>query len=50
MNDNNIFGEIICSYTRAQAIKDGVLIDVSEAAKEAGFKIPVAMTDTVWDQ
>ena len=50
MNDNNIFGEIIYSYTPAQAIADGVLIDVSEAAKEAGFKIPVVMTETVWDQ
>lgn len=40
--------EIISTYTRAQAIEDGTLVDVSEWAKETGFKIPVAMTRTVW--
>ena len=35
---------VISSYTRAEAISDGVLIDVSEMAKEAGFKWPVAIT------
>jgi type I site-specific restriction endonuclease len=35
--------EIIYSYTRKQAIADGVLIDVTELAKEAGFKCPVAL-------
>lgn len=35
---------VIYSYTRKQAIEDGVLIDVSETAREAGFKFPVAMT------
>lgn len=44
-----IFGEPISTYTRAQAIEDGVLVDVSEMAKEAGFKFPVAMTRAVWD-
>lgn len=39
---------IIFSYTRTQAIEDGVLVDVSEMAREAGFRIPVAMTSTVW--
>lgn len=37
------------SYTRAQAISDGVLIDVSDIAKEAGFKIPVALTSALYD-
>jgi len=41
---NNIFGEVIYSYSRSQAIEDGVLIDVSNTAREAGFKIPVAIT------
>lgn len=41
-------GVLIYSYTRAQAIADGVLIDVSNLAKEAGFRFPVAMTSTVW--
>lgn len=39
---------IIASYTRAEAIEDGVLIDVSDTAKEAGFKVPVAITKNVW--
>jgi hypothetical protein len=40
--------EVIYAYTRAQAIEDGVLIDVTETAKEAGVKFPVAMTSAVW--
>jgi hypothetical protein len=42
-------GDLIHSYTRAQAIEDGVLVDVSETAREAGFKWPVAVTRVVWD-
>src|SRR5512147_2842343 len=41
-------GTLIFSYTRAQAIADGVLRDVSELAKEAGFRFPVAVTAGVW--
>lgn len=46
MNDSisEMFGEVIYSYTRAQALEDGVLVDVSEMAQEAGFKFPVALT------
>jgi len=40
--------EVISRYTRAQAIADGVLVDVSETAREAGIKFPVALTRTVW--
>jgi hypothetical protein len=40
--------EIIFSYTRADAIADGVLIDVSKLASEAGFRIPVALTSAAW--
>jgi hypothetical protein len=39
---------VIFSYTRARAIADGVLVDVSELAKEAGFRFPVAVTAGVW--
>jgi len=42
--------EVISSYTRAQALEDGVLVDVSEIAKQAGIKFPVALTSTVWGQ
>ena len=48
-NMTEYFGEPISIYTRAQAIEDGVLIDVSVTAREAGFKFPVAVTRTVWD-
>jgi hypothetical protein len=40
--------ELIHSYTRAQAIADGVLVDVTEVATEAGFKVPVAITVGAW--
>jgi hypothetical protein len=30
-------------------MKDRVLIDVSELAKEMGFRIPVAITNTAWN-
>ena len=50
MKENNPFEDapVIFSYTRAQAIEDGVLVDLTEWAKETGFKIPVACTSTVW--
>ena len=38
---------IIFCYTRAQALEDGVLIDVTETAKEAGFKFPTAISTAV---
>jgi hypothetical protein len=42
--------DLIHSYTRAQAIEDGFLVDVSTTAKEAGLRFPVALTRTVWGQ
>lgn len=36
--------DLISVYTRSQAIEDGVLIDVTDTAREAGFVIPVAIT------
>lgn len=54
---------VIFSYTRAQAIEDGVLVDlvavgqvvkdgvvIRDAVKEAGFKYPVACTSRVFDE
>ena len=32
------FVPVIFAYTRAQAIEDGILVDVSDTALEAGFK------------
>ena len=40
--------EPIYAYTRAEALADGVLFDVTETAHEAGFKVPVALTAQVW--
>ena len=42
--------ELISVYTRAQALEDGVLVDVSARAKEAGIKLPTAVTRAVWNQ
>ena len=42
--------EVISAYTRTQALEDGVLVDVSETAREAGIKFPVALTAAVWGQ
>jgi|GEM_PF-2679796 len=41
---------VITMYTRAQAIADGVLHDVTDTAKKCGFRIPVAITDTIWSR
>ncbi len=46
MNDNGF--KLIYSYTRKQAIEDGVLIDITSQAQESGFKIPVAVTDHLY--
>lgn len=40
--------EVISVYTRAQALEDGVLVDITELACESGFKFPVAVTQGVW--
>lgn len=40
--------EVISSYSRAQAIADGAMFDVSTTAKEAGFSVPVAVTSAAW--
>ena len=45
--DLELFGEVIYKYSREDAINDGVFVDISELAKEAGFKIPVAITQGV---
>ena len=41
---------VIHTYTRAEAIADGVLVDVTATAREAGFKVPTAVTAAVFDQ
>ncbi len=40
--------DVIHSYTRAEAIEDGVLIDVSKQAAEVGITLHTAVTPGVW--
>jgi hypothetical protein len=46
--NNSPFGDVIYQYSRAQAIEDGILIDVTETAKEAGITFPTTLTAAVW--
>jgi hypothetical protein len=45
--EDSLFGPVIYAYTRAQAIADDVLVDVTETSKEVGFKLPVAITEAL---
>lgn len=47
LNEEFVNGEAIHVYSRADAIRDGVLVDVSDRAREAGFGVSVAMTASV---
>lgn len=48
-NDNNPCSpDVIFSYTRAQAIADGVLVELKEA-RHLGFKLQVVCTERVWN-
>ena len=40
--------EIISVYTRQDAINDGIFIDITETAKEAGIKYPTAVTSNLY--
>ncbi len=42
--------DLIHRYTRADALRDGALIDVSEVAREAGLRYPVALTAAAWER
>jgi hypothetical protein len=43
------FGKVIYSYTRAQAVADGVQVEVTKTAQEAGIKFPLFLTRAVYD-
>jgi hypothetical protein len=43
-----LFGEPIHVYSRAQALADGVLVDVTSRA-EGIFRVPVAFTQSLWE-
>ncbi len=48
-NENSPLGDVIYSYTRSQAVADGVQIEVSKTAQEAGIRFPVFLTRAVYD-
>ena len=49
MSCENPFGETIYSYSRAQAIEDRVLVDLSQAESiRQHWKYPFACTSAVW--
>ena len=48
MDAEEFWGPPISIYSRAQAIEDGALVDVSTIAKEAGISIPCVVTRHVW--
>lgn len=43
------FGPVIYSYTRAQAVADGVQVEVTKTAQEAGIRFPMFLTRAVFD-
>lgn len=54
--DDNFWGKPIFQYSRAQAIADGVLVDLTNATddkghllcRQVGFKYPLAITRAAW--
>ena len=44
------FGPVVYSYTRKQAIADGVQVEVTKTAQEAGLRFPVFLTRAVFDK
>jgi hypothetical protein len=46
--EHPFYGRVVSSFTRVQAIKDGVLVDAGPMAKEAGYRWPVALTAVAW--
>lgn len=47
---SDFFGDVISSYSRSQAIADGVLVPISPVlSKDAGILFPVCVTDSVWN-
>jgi hypothetical protein len=51
MEEQDFFAadDVIAAYSRAEAIADGVLVDVSQTAKEAGIRFPCAITAGAWE-
>lgn len=48
-SEQALFGQVLFSYTRAQALEDGILRDAGPMAADAGFRWPVAITAGAWN-
>jgi hypothetical protein len=42
--------DLIHAYTRADALREGELIDVSPVSREVGIRYPVTLTRAVWER
>ena len=45
----DIFGQPIYTYSRAQAVADGLQVEVTKLAAEAGIRFPMFITRAVYD-
>src|SRR5690349_18297354 len=51
VENSSVFGDVIYSYTRKQAIEDGVLVEVDRTlSRQAGIIHPVALTREVFER
>ena len=48
-NNESPFGPVVFAYTRKQALADGMQVDVTKTAQEAGIRLPVFLTRAVFD-
>ena len=48
-NTESPFGPVIYAYSRSQAVADGVQVDVTKTAQEAGIKFPMFLTRAVFN-
>jgi hypothetical protein len=49
-SQKEFFEPVIFTYTRKQALADGVQVEATKLATEAGFRIPVFLTASVYEQ
>ena len=48
-NTTALFGEVIYAYSRSQAVADGLQVEATKTAAEAGIRFPVFLTRAVFD-
>ena len=49
LNHDSPFGDVVYTYSREQAVADGLQVDMTTTAQEAGIRFPVFLTRAVWD-